>query len=377
MWRQIIITTTILCMAMTGSLQAAELLPGGKGRVLGQYIVVLKDVGPNEVARSHGVIPSHVYQHALKGFAATLPEAALKRLLDDPNVAYIEPDGRVWAVAPGGNKPDKGKPPGDGGTIDPPVSSQVVPWGISRVGGPQSGTGLTAWVIDTGIDFNHADLNVDTVRAANFVTRGKSSATDGNGHGTHVAGTIAALDNDIDVVGVAAGATVVPVRVLDNSGSGFYSWVIAGIDHVAAHAAPGDVANMSLGGGASTALDNAVINAASQGVLFALAAGNDSANAAGSSPARANHANIFTVSAIDSLDNFARFSNYGNPPIDVAAPGVDIESTARGGGTVVYSGTSMAAPHVAGLLLLRGSSLNASGTANNDPDGSPDSIAHY
>lgn len=377
MWHKITLITALLSVGLIGSLQAAELLPGGKGRVLGQYIVVLKSGGPADVARAQGVVPSHVYQHALRGFAATLPDAALKRLLDDPNVDYIEPDGRVWAIAPGGNKPDKGKPPGDGGTIDPPVSSQVVPWGISRVGGPQNGTSLTAWVIDTGIDYNHADLNVDTARAANFVTRGKSSATDGNGHGTHVAGTIAALDNGIDVVGVAAGATVVPVRVLDNSGSGFYSWVIAGIDHVAANAAPGDVANMSLGGGASTALDSAVINAANQGVLFAVAAGNDSVNAVNSSPARANHPNIFTVSAINSSDTFASFSNYGNPPVDVAAPGVNIESTAKGGGTVVYSGTSMAAPHVAGLLLLRGTNLNASGTANNDPDGNPDPIAHY
>ncbi len=232
-------------------------------------------------------------------------------------------------------------------------------------------------MIDTGIDYNHADLNVDTVRAANFVTRGKSSASDGNGHGTHVAGTIAAIDNGIDVVGVAAGATVVPVRVLDNSGSGFYSWVIAGIDHVAEFASPGDVANMSLGGGASTSVDNAVINAASQGVLFALAAGNDSMHAANSSPARANHPNIFTVSATDSSDNFAWFSNYGNPPVDFAAPGVSINSTAKGGGTVVYSGTSMAAPHVAGLLLLKGTNLATDGTASNDRDNNPDPIAHY
>ncbi len=377
MWRHIISFSAMLCLGLAGSLQAAVLLPGGKGRVLGQYIVVLKSGSPSDVAKTHRVTPSHVYKHALNGFATALPEAALKRLLNDPNVDYIEPDGRVWAIAPGGNKPDKGKPPADSEPTDPPVSNQVTPWGISRVGGPQNGEGLTAWVIDTGIDYNHADLNVDTVRAANFVTRGKSSASDGNGHGTHVAGTIAAIDNGIDVVGVAAGATVVPVRVLDNSGSGFYSWVIAGIDHVAEFASPGDVANMSLGGGASTSVDNAVINAASQGVLFALAAGNDSMHAANSSPARANHPNIFTVSATDSSDNFAWFSNYGNPPVDFAAPGVSINSTAKGGGTVVYSGTSMAAPHVAGLLLLKGTNLATDGTASNDRDNNPDPIAHY
>lgn len=375
MWRTILLTIALSGLAFSSSLLAAELLKGGKNRVLGQYIVVVKDGGPNEVARAHRVVPSHLYQHAIKGFAASLPDAALKQLLDDPRVDYIEPDGRVWAIAPG-SKPDKGKPPkDDGGTTDPPVTSQTVPWGVSRVGGPVSGIGLTAWVIDSGIDFNHADLNVDTQKAANFVSRGKNSATDGNGHGTHVAGTIAAIDNNIDVVGVAAGATVVPVRVLDNSGSGFYSWVIAGVDYVAAQAAAGDVANMSLGGGGSTTLDNAVKNAAAEGVLFALAAGNDSTHAGNSSPARADGVNIYTVSAIDSNDEFAWFSNYGNPPVDVTAPGVGILSTAKGGGTTTFNGTSMAAPHVAGLLLL--GPLSSDGVANNDPDGNPDPIAHH
>ncbi len=360
-----------------GSVWAAELLPGGKGRVLDQYIVVLKAGSPADVAKGHGILPTHVYRRVLSGFAATLPEAALKRLLRDPRVDFIEPDGRVWAIAPGG-KPDKGKPPkDDGGGTEPPASSQTVPWGVARVGGPQSGIGTSAWVIDTGIDFNHPDLDVDTARGANFVTRGRNSAADGNGHGTHVAGTIAALDNNIDVVGVAAGARVIPVRVLDNSGSGFYSWVIAGVDHVATHAAIGDVANMSLGGGISEAVDMAVRNAADQGILFALAAGNDGIHAANSSPARVNHASVFTVSAIDSNDNFAWFSNYGNPPVDYAAPGVNVLSTAKGGGTVTYSGTSMAAPHVAGLLLLKGTAINNGGTAVGDPDGVPDTIARY
>jgi subtilisin family serine protease len=362
-------------LLITSPLFAAELLKGGTSRVLDQYIVVLKAGTANDVAQSHRVVPSHRYQHALKGFAASLPEAALKRILDDPRVDYVEPDGRVWATPPG-NRPDKGKPPkDDGGTEDPPAASQTTPWGVTRVGGPLPGVGLTAWVIDSGIDFSHPDLNVDQANAANFVTRGKNSANDGNGHGTHVAGTIAAIDNDIDVVGVAAGATVVPVRVLDNSGSGFYSWVIAGVDYVAGRASVGDVANMSLGGGGSTSLDNAVKSAAAKGIRFALAAGNDSVDANSSSPARANGANIYTVSAIDSNDSFAWFSNYGNPPIDVAAPGVAVLSTSRGGGTTTFNGTSMAAPHVAGLLLL--GPLNSDGTANNDPDGTPDPIAHY
>lgn len=373
MWRQISISTFLTSLMLLTTAHAAELLPGGQGRVLGQYIVVLKGGGPSEVARTHRVVPSHVYQHAIRGFAAALPDAALRRLLKDPNVDYIEPDGRVWANRPGKNKPPKDDP----GVTDPPLPSQSTPWGVTRVGGPQDGTGLTAtaWVIDTGIDYDHADLNVDTSRAANFVSRGRNTADDGNDHGTHVAGTIAAIDNDIDVVGVAAGATVVPVRVLDNSGSGFYSWVIAGIDYVAQNGSFGDVANMSLSGGASDTVNKAVRNAAATGIHFVLAAGNDSVSATTRSPASANGSYIYTVSAIDASDNFAWFSNYGNPPVDVAAPGVNIESTARGGGTTVFNGTSMAAPHVAGLLLL--GSLNTDGAAQNDPDGTPDPIAHY
>ena len=375
MWHKTLILTIIVTFGLAGSLSAAKLLPGGEGRILGQYIIVLKGGAPEDVARTHNVVPSHVYRHAIRGFSASLPDAALKRLLDDPSVDYIEPDGRVWAVAPG-NRPDKSKPPkDDGGTSDPPEASQETPWGISYVGGPQDGVGLTAWVIDTGIDFGHPDLNVDTSRAANFVTRGKNTAEDGHGHGTHVAGTIAALNNSIDVVGVAAGASVVPVRVLSNSGSGYTTWVIAGVDHFAAHADPGDVANMSLGGGVSTSFDTAVRNAAAAGVRFALAAGNDSLHADNSSPARVNHENVYTVSAIDSNGSFAWFSNYGNPPVDVAAPGVGILSTANGGGTTTKSGTSMAAPHVAGLLLL--DSLNTNGTAKNDPDGTADPVASF
>ncbi len=361
-----------LLILLPAAVAAAPLLPGGTGKIVGRYIVVLKDgQEPAAVALSHGAAAEHLYRHVLRGFSAALPEARLRHLLDDPRVDYVEPDGLVWAIGLEAAKPGRG---GSGGGGSAP---QVIPWGIARVGGPvnASGSGKTAWVIDTGVDPTHPDLHVDTTRAASFVTRGRYSTADGDGHGTHVAGTIAAIDNEIDVVGVAAGATVVGVRVLDNNGSGLYSWVIAGVDYVAANGAPGDVANMSLTGGGNHTLDTAVAKAADKGVLFALAAGNDSADAKDFSPARVNGANIFTVSAIDDADSFAWFSNYGNPPIDYAAPGVNVLSTAKGGGTTTMSGTSMAAPHVAGLLLL--APLKSSGTALGDPDGNPDPIAHY
>lgn len=340
--------------------QTADAIPG-------QYIIVFKDdvadvpsIVP-QVAQEHGAVIEHIYQFALKGFSATMSAAAAENLAKDARVKYIEPNYRVTVGPP------SGVGPGPGG--------ETVPWGVTRVGGPKNGTGKTAWVIDTGIDLDHSDLNVDVTRSANFVTRGKNSPDDGHGHGTHVAGTIGAIDNDIDVVGVAANATLVAVRVLDNGGSGSYSWVIAGVDYVAQNAAAGDVANMSLGGPTSDALDDAIRNAADKGVFFSLAAGNDGADANNYSPARVEYNRVYTISAIDDADYFASWSNWGNPPIEFAAPGVSILSTAKGGGTTTMSGTSMAAPHVAGILLLQ--TPNSDGTAIGDPDGNPDPIAHF
>lgn len=338
------------------------------------YIVVFRDNvadvrgAATELARANGVAVQHLYQHALRGFSAPLSAAAAGRIAADPRVAYVEADGMASIFQGKGG----GKPGGGGCDAEP---AQVTPWGITRVGGPAGGSGTTAWVIDTGIDLDHCDLNVDVARSANFVTRGKNSPDDGNGHGTHVAGTIAAVDNTIDVVGVAAGAAVVAVRVLDNSGSGAISWVVAGVDYVAANAAAGNVANMSLGAsGHFQSLHDAVLNAADQGVKFSIAAGNSSADANNFEPAHVEHANVVTISAIDINDVFASFSNFGNPPIDWAAPGVGVLSTQRGGGTTTFSGTSMAAPHVAGILLL--GALRADGFAIGDPDGNPDPIAH-
>ena len=302
------------------------------------------------------------YGHALNGFAAKLTVAQADALRLDPRVKNIEQDYTI----------KKGKPGGGGGGGTAPQST---PYGTTRVGGGLSASTNTAWVIDSGVDQDHPDLNVDTARSISFLTGSPSnqSPDDQNGHGTHVAGTIGAYDNTIGSVGVAPGNLVVAVRVLDRRGSGSNSGVIAGVDYVAANASSGDVANMSLGGGVSTALDNAVISAASTGVKFVLAAGNESDDANNHSPARANGPNIYTISAMDVNDDWAYFSNYGSP-VDYCAPGVAVFSTWKGGGYNTISGTSMAAPHAAGVLLFGNASTD--GTVNGDPDGNADDIIH-
>ncbi len=309
------------------------------------------------------------YVKTIKGIALELTDDELQTLRQDDRIDYIEQD-QILSVSMGG-------PPGGGGGggSDP----QVTPWGVTRVGGAINGANSgTAWIIDSGIDLDHPDLNVDVANSATFLG-GNTTPDDQNGHGTHVAGTVAAINNEIGVIGVAAGATVVSVRVLNRRGSGSNSGVIAGVDYVGANAASGDAANMSLGGGISTALDNAVIAAASSSGCncpFALAAGNESQNANNSSPARANGNNIYTVSSMTSNnDNWSSFSNYGNPPVDFCAPGSSILSTYKSGGYATLSGTSMAAPHVCGILLIGG--ITTDGTVNGDPDGNPDDIAHH
>ena len=318
----------------------------------------------NRSARAHGGQIKHVYSATIRGFAVNMPAQAMARMrAGNPNIAYCEAD-RVATLVPISIQAK----PGGGGTTQPP---QSLPWGIARVGGGTTTATGTAWVIDTGIQFSHPDLNVDTARSRSFLG-GTTTPDDQNGHGTHVSGTIGALDNGIGVIGVAPGVRVVAVRVLDRRGSGSNSGVIAGVDYVAANGRPGDVANMSLGGGVSAALDTAVINAAATGVKFSLAAGNESADANTSSPARANGPNVYTVSAFRAGDIFSTFSNFGNPPIDFAEPGQSINSTWIGSGYNTISGTSMAAPHLAGLLLL--GAIRNGGTVTGDPDGNPDVI---
>lgn len=335
----------------------------GSQIIPGRYIVVLKNGISSEKAgqiraglmRSANV--DRVYSHGFQGFAGQFTQQDVTRLAGDPNVALIEPDRRISLAIMG--KPAK-------------TVAERIPWGITKVGGSGNGAGLVAWIIDTGIDLDHPDLNVDLNRSRNFCST-VNTPDDGHGHGTHVAGTIAAIDNTIGVIGVAQGASVVAVRVLNSQGSGSYSDIIAGVDYVAANGSAGDVANMSLGGPASSALDLAVTSLAATGVRVVVAAGNSGIDASGTSPARVNATNFYTISAISSTNCLTSWSNYGLM-VDYAAPGASILSLWKNGGTATLSGTSMAAPHVAGILLL--GPVNPSGSACSDRDGVPDPIAH-
>jgi subtilisin family serine protease len=389
----LLIAVFFVGILLTGCSQKNEILPvDGKNAdlksadisdlsVSGKYIVVLKTdaaliksgfADRNEKIKGKaGVLlkktgitgqPEEVYETALQGFTARLTPGQAKKLSEDPAVKSIEAD-QVVSLSPVSVM---------GKTVL--SASQQIPWGITRVGGGVTtdlGT-KTAWIIDTGIDFSHPDLNVDIQRSATFL-KTNTTPEDENGHGTHVAGIIGAKDNNMGVIGVAPGATLVSVRVLDKKGNGTISAVIAGINYVAANGTVGDVANLSLGVSAYQALDDAVLTA-SEKIKFVLAAGNSAVDAANLSPARVNGPNIYTVSAMDNADNWAYFSNFGNPPVDYCAPGVSVFSTYKGGIYATMSGTSQAAPHVTGLLLL--GSLKPDGKVNGDPDGKPDPIAH-
>jgi len=294
-----------------------------------------------------------------QGFCGRLTPEEVARLRADPAVEAVEPD-RIISIS----------------ACFTVVETRRIAWGVRRTG-YGDGTGKTAWIIDSGIDLDHPDLSVDVARSRTFI-RGGTSADDDNGHGTHVAGVIGALNNRIGTLGVASGARLVALKVMNNEGEGWLSNVIAAVAHVGRNGQAGDVVNVSLGGeGTSAMLDREVQAAAGRGILFAIAAGNDQGRASLSSPGRVNHDNVFTVTAMDSTDTWARFSNFGNDVVDYCAPGVRIASTYRNGGYAIMSGTSMAAPHVAGLLLLRGRRLTTGGHVRNDPDGTPDPIASW
>jgi len=313
-----------------------------EGVTPGQYIVVFDERevrDPTAVARDHaqrhGAEVLYTYQYALEGYAARIPSQRLDEVRADGRVAYVEADQAMNAEA------------------------QTIPWGIDKIDADASSTlagngsgavsNVNAYVIDSGI-YKHPDLNV--VKHVNFTGDGRNR--DCYGHGTHVAGSAAAKDNASDVVGAAPGAPLTGVKVLSCSGSGSTSGVIKGVDWVTANAVKPAIANMSLSGGLSRALDDAVRNSAASGVFYSLAAGNQGADACNYSPARAGagtNNGIATVAATNSSDGEWRSSNHG-PCVDVWAPGVGILSTKEGGGTATKSGTSMAAPHVGGGAAL-------------------------
>jgi subtilisin family serine protease len=285
--------------------------------------------------RAHGFRSDQVYSATLRGFAALLSAEQIATLEEDPRVLRVEADGEAYAAA------------------------QLLPWGIDRIDADLSsslagdGSGdveeVNVYVLDTGVDVSHLDLNV--VRHVNFAL---GPNWDCNGHGTHVAGTIAARDNEIDVVGVAPGAPITAVKVLGCGGFAPWSVIIKGIDWVTANAVRPAVANMSIVGGINESVDEAVRRSAASGVLYTIAAGNNGIDACNGSPGRAGAGidnGIVNLAATDINDREAGFSNFG-PCIDLWGPGVRIPSTRNGGGTILFSGTSMAAPHAAGAAVL-------------------------
>jgi subtilisin len=344
----------------------------------GSYIITLRAGesaadAASDLAREHGLAVSHVYGYALNGFAAQVPDGRLNALQRDPRVEAVVEDRYVSIAHCAPNHPQHCQPtptPGPGG-------NQTIPTGILRINGDLSSTAsgngsgtvnVDVAVIDTGIDLDHTDLNV----AGGVNCNSGNTYNDGNGHGSHVAGTIGALDNSYGVVGVAPGARLWAVRVLNNAGSGSWSSVICGVDWVTANAGTIEVANMSLGGTGSedgcndNGLQEAICNSVNAGVTYVVAAGNESDNAANHVPAAYDQ--VITVSALadfngepggggaatcrsDVDDTFANFSNYGSD-VDIIAPGVCILSTWKGGGYNTISGTSMASPHVAGAAAL-------------------------
>lgn len=307
---------------------------------LGRYIVVLDekaDLLGSTLGRLRsltGLKVGHVYDEGFRGYSATLPNRLVKRLLDDPQVKYVEPDQQVTG------------------------NGQTFPWGVNAVqadlsytrAGNGSGTvtGVNAYVIDSGVA-PHVDLNV--VKRLNFT---EERDTDCHGHGTHISGTIAARDNSAGVVGVAPGIPITSLKVLDCETHGWYSDVIAAINWITKNAKKPAVANLSFGGSPSKALDDAVRRSAASGVLYGVSAGNKKTSACNQSPARAgagSNNGIVTVAATDIANREASFSNYG-PCVDLWAPGVNITSTGNSGGIGPMSGTSMAAPHVTGAAAL-------------------------
>jgi len=326
----------VVCGALMAQAQPAE-ASGPPDR----YVVVLKQGASDPgraaevMARRYGLGVGFVYGHALEGFSAIIPDGRLGAVRADERVERVEPDKTYHAV------------------------SQTLPWGINKIdadtnstragNGSGSVSNVNAYIIDSGI-YSHTDLNV----AKNVNFTGDGEPTDCYGHGTHLAGIVAAKDNASAVVGVAPGAPLSGVKVLGCDGSGTLTSILNGVDWVTGHANKPAIANMSLSGPTSQTLDDAVRRSASSGVFYSVAAGNDGAKACNYSPARAGagtNNGIATTAATDKYDREPSWSNYGSC-VDIWAPGVGIVSTWKGGGTQKMTGTSQAAAHVGGGATL-------------------------
>lgn len=376
-------------VVLLGLVLASSLATSGSAQERSRYIVVLHDEVNSQAAaddhgRSYGAHVTHVYEHALRGYAAQMSPQAAENITRDPRVAYVEPDVPVSATA------------------------QSLPTGVDRIDGELSPTAringldepldVDIAILDSGIDLDHPDLNVVAATKCSgggpFSQKCGAGGDDDNGHGTHVAGIAAARDNLIGVVGVAPGARLHAVKVLDSRGSGYISWIIAGVDWVTARASTIEVANMSLGASGYTAsFHTAVKNSVAKGIVYYVAAGNEArdvygpdgrfgtsddtqpaaypevgtisalADADGKPGGLATTSTAFSICTENRDDSMACFSNYSrsatnNPvtsagaKIDLALPGYRITSTYPGGGYAIIDGTSQASPHAAGLAAL-------------------------
>ncbi|MGW0549949.1 S8 family peptidase [Streptomyces altiplanensis] len=332
---------TVLSSPFAGAAPAAQghvYGAGAEGAVAGSYIVMLDEkTDKQDLAKEYGGKLRRNYSSAINGFSASgLSETEAKRLAADPSVAKVVQNKKFTINATQDNPPSWG--------ID--RIDQAGTAGDGKYAYPDSaGEGVTAYVIDTGVRITHKDFEGRAAHGFDAVDN-DDSADDGNGHGTHVAGTIAGAAH-----GVAKKAKIVAVRVLDDQGSGTTEGVVAGIDWVTKNHQGPSVANMSLGGGADEALDEAVRKSIASGVTYGVAAGNESSDAGQGSPARVKEA--ITVASSTKDDAQSGFSNFGQV-VDIYAPGSDITSSWNDSdeGTKTISGTSMATPHVVGAAAL-------------------------
>ncbi|MGW7286979.1 S8 family peptidase [Streptomyces sp. NPDC054847] len=346
------ISVAALALGTVSALPASAALPaptgvienaGAPGAIEGSYIVTLEesagDAGSRagkRLAAKYGAKIEKTYNAALNGYAVKVSEAQAKKFAADPAVESVVQN-RVFTIS--GTQPS---PPSWG--LDR-IDQKALPLNQSYTYPDTAGEGVTAYIIDTGVRITHSDFGGRAFNGYDAIDN-DNTAQDGNGHGTHVAGTVAGSS-----YGVAKKAKIVGVRVLNNAGSGTTAQVVAGIDWVTRNAVKPAVANMSLGGGIDTALDTAVRNSIASGVTYAVAAGNDGSNASNYSPARV--AEAITVGSTTSSDARSSFSNYGSV-LDIFAPGSSIKSAWNTGDTATntISGTSMATPHVAGAAAL-------------------------